>query len=205
MVKQIVEYEEYDDFDSFVKRQINQLPTNADKVAAETLKDDRMGKIFRILEGGKSLHAYGYKSPKINYRITSTSTSAATINILDELFASYGVPTTLVSNQCSWHPSTNGQAERSVQTVKSAIKAMGSNRNNLQKHFNIFLRQYRIAPYSTTGKPPALLFFGRMLRTRLDLLIPQDLTTRMTDKQYMQFNSTFRCFEPMQNVYFFVK
>lgn len=332
---------EYDDFDSFVIRQINQLPTNADKIASETRKDERLGAIIRILESGKSLRSYGYKSPEVNYRmagncltfehrvvvpdklrpkilqdlhsahlgivkmkgiarsfvywpgidkdvesvakscvdcakfandppkfrehqwqypkgpwerihvdyagpflgsmlliitdayskwidvkITSTSTSAATINILDELFASYGVPTTVVSDNgtcfsssefkeflttvgvkyhkftAPYHPSTNGQAERSVQTVKGALKSLGANRNNLRKQLNIFLRQYRIAPHSTTGKAPALLFLGRVFRTHLDLLLPQDLTTKMTDKQYMQYNTTYRSWEPMQNVYF---
>lgn len=101
-----------------------------------------------------------------------------------------------------YHPATNGQAERSVQTVKRALKSLGANKSNLQKHLNLFLRQYRIAPHSTTGKPPASLFLGRVIRTRLDLILPQDLTTKMTDKQYMQFNPVFRSFEPMQNVYF---
>lgn len=86
----------------------------------------------------------------IDVKITPTSTSAATINILDELFANYGVPVTVVSDNgtcfssfefkefltnvgvkyhkftAPYHPSTNGQAERSVHTVKSALKSLGA-------------------------------------------------------------------------------
>uniref|UniRef100_A0A1I8P5A3 Integrase catalytic domain-containing protein n=1 Tax=Stomoxys calcitrans TaxID=35570 RepID=A0A1I8P5A3_STOCA len=162
----------------------------------------------------------------IEVKVTPTSTSSATITILDELFATYGVPTMLVSDNgtcfsskefkdyltkigvryhkftAPYHPSTNGQAERSVQTVKNAMKALGANKSSLQKHLNTFLRQYRIAPHSTTGQAPAVLFLGRNLRTQLDLILPQDLTTKMIEKQYMQFNATFRSFDNFQNVYF---
>ncbi|XP_059222020.1 uncharacterized protein K02A2.6-like isoform X3 [Stomoxys calcitrans] len=332
---------EYDDFDGFLINQIDQLPTNATKIASETRKDEKLGPILRILESGKSLQAHGYRSPEINYRlsggclifehrvvipetlrvkilqdlhsahlgivkmkgiarsfvywpgidkeienvaksckdcaenandppkfrdhhwqypkspwerihvdyagpflgsmllivtdayskwievkVTPTSTSSATITILDELFATYGVPTMLVSDNgtcfssiefkdyltkigvryhkftAPYHPSTNGQAERSVQTVKNAMKALGANKSSLQKHLNAFLRQYRIAPHSTTGQAPAVLFLGRNLRTQLDLILPQDLTTKMIEKQYMQFNATFRSFDNFQNVYF---
>ncbi|XP_055622953.1 uncharacterized protein K02A2.6-like [Toxorhynchites rutilus septentrionalis] len=65
-----------------------------------------------------------------------------------------------------YHPSTNGQAERSVQTVKSVLKAMDTTRSSIQQNLKTFLRQYRRAPHSTTGQPPCQLFLGRNIRMR---------------------------------------
>ncbi|XP_061396205.1 uncharacterized protein K02A2.6-like [Musca vetustissima] len=73
-------------------------------------------------------------------KMTSTSTSSATISILDEMFSTYGVPKTVVSDNATnfsseefrqflknsgvvyhkqsapYHPAANGQVERCVQT-----------------------------------------------------------------------------------------
>lgn len=162
----------------------------------------------------------------LEVKITNTMTTSATIAILDELFAAYGVPTTIVSDNgtnftsaefetfwrtvgvkfhkliAPYHPSTNGQAERNVQTVKDALKSMGTTRSILQQNLNNFLRQYRKAPHSTTGQPPAQLFLGRTLRTRLDLVKPDDLYVKITEKQRAQFNPTFRILRPSQTVFF---
>ncbi|KMQ89659.1 hypothetical protein RF55_10687 [Lasius niger] len=82
----------------------------------------------------------------LEVKVTSSTTSASTIAILDELFATYGTPVTIVSENGTqftatefkdflqtngvkyhkltalYHPSTNGQAERYLQTVKDALK-----------------------------------------------------------------------------------
>ena len=48
-----------------------------------------------------------------------------------------------------------------------------------------FLFQYRIAPHSTTGVPPAELLLGRRPRSHLDLLRP-DLKSKVHTSQYRQ-------------------
>ncbi|KMQ84561.1 hypothetical protein RF55_17549, partial [Lasius niger] len=130
----------------------------------------------------------------LEVKVTSSTTSTATIGILDKLFATYGFPVTVVSDNgtqfasaefkeflrmsgikyhkftAPYYPSTNGQAERYVQTVKDALKAMATTKDTLQRNLNEFLRQYRKAPHTTTGQPPSQLFLGRSLRTRLDLV-----------------------------------
>ncbi|XP_039306772.1 uncharacterized protein K02A2.6-like [Solenopsis invicta] len=162
----------------------------------------------------------------LEVKATNSMTTAATIAILDNLFTAHGVPTTVVSDNgtqftssefksflqtsgvkyhkltAPYHPSTNGQAERSVQTVKAALRAMGTTRSTLQEDLNRFLRHYRIAPHSTTEQSPSQLFLGRTLRTRLDLVRPDDVFTKVTQKWNSQFVPTFRSLKPTQVVYF---
>jgi len=72
----------------------------------------------------------------------------------------------------------------------------------LRQDINNFLRQYRKAPHSTTGLSPAQLFLGRNLRTRLDLVRPENVQTRIAEKQRAEFTANFREFHPGQTIYF---
>ncbi|XP_018368423.1 PREDICTED: uncharacterized protein K02A2.6-like [Trachymyrmex cornetzi] len=147
---------------------------------------------------------------------TNSTTSTATIAILDELFTAYGAPITIVSDNgtpftsaefqkflqmsgvkyhkriAPYHPSTNGQAERYVQTTKDKLKRMATTPSTIRQDLNEFLRQYRKAPHSTTGQSPAQLFLGRNLRTRLDLVRPQDTHERILEKQQVEFKPPSR-------------
>lgn len=158
-------------------------------------------------------------------KITKSTTAAATIQLLDELFSAYGAPVTLVSDNgpqfassefrdfllqsgvkyhklsAPYHPATNGQAERYVQTVKNGLKAMGTTNGNLQTNLNTFLQFYRKAPHTETGESPAKLFLGRNIRTRLDLVRPQKTNETITEKQKSAFEPSFRSFTPGQQVY----
>ena len=70
-----------------------------------------------------------------------------------------------------WHSSSDGIAERIVQTPKKALFAVKgelSPNDNLNK----FLIMYRNTPHTLTNEPPALLFIGRRLKMRLDLVKP---------------------------------
>ncbi|XP_049279424.1 uncharacterized protein K02A2.6-like [Anopheles funestus] len=159
-------------------------------------------------------------------RVTHSTTTAATIAILDDLFASYGAPVTVVTDNgpqfvseefktflqrsgvkwhktsAPYHPATNGQAERYVQTVKKALKAMNTTSTTLSSNLNEFLQQYRKVPHSETGEPPAKLFLGRNIRSRLDLIRPQDIHTKFTEKQRAESKSAFRTFFAGQRVFF---
>ena len=121
------------------------------------------------------------------------ATSASTIAHLTTLFSIHGLPETLVSDNGSvfiskkfkqflaqngiyhitsapYHPSTNGLAERAVQTFKIAMKKSGS--SNLEYNLSKFLFQYRITPHATTGETPSKLLMGRQLRSQLNLVHP---------------------------------
>ena len=134
-----------------------------------------------------------------------STTATATIKELRRLFATYGLPEHLVSDngpqftsadfaefmkvngikhiRCApYHPSSNGCAERFVQTFKRAISS-GIHRNlSREQQLMSFLLTYRTSPHSTTGVSPCKLFFNRDLRTRLDLLFP-NVRRRVDEKQ----------------------
>ena len=132
------------------------------------------------------------KWPKV---ISMNSTTAEkTTDVLRQLFARFGLPNHIVTDNgpqfaadkfrqfcCNngifhtfvapYHPSSNGQAERFVQTFKSAMqKGKGS---ELEKTLNQFLLRYRTTPHPKTGKSPSEIMFGRNIKTRLDLLHPK--------------------------------
>ncbi len=62
-----------------------------------------------------------------------------------------------------FHPSSNGLAERAVQTFKESMKKVKG--DTLETRLSGFLFKYLITPYSTTGLSPA-----EMLLARRDLL-----------------------------------
>ena len=115
----------------------------------------------------------------VEVKIMSKITAAHTILELRELFATLGLPDTVVTDNgptftssefrlfikhitvSPYHPSSNGLAERSVQTFKRAMVKIicGSVRERVCK----FLTRYRCTPHSTTGLSPAELMFGRTL------------------------------------------
>jgi len=98
-----------------------------------------------------------------------------------------------------YHPSTNGQAERLVQSFKKGVKADKSSRT-LQHKLDRFLLAYRSAPHAITELSPAQLLLGRNVKTRLDLIKPD--VTRGVNKKLLQSNkSTLKSFDPNQNVW----
>ena len=136
----------------------------------------------------------------------NNATTATTIEQLQNVFTTHGLPNTIVSDNGSaftsdefskftkqngiehiktspYHPATNGLAERSVQTFKAGLKRITE--GTLQARLNKFLFQYRLTPQTTTGLSPAELMFGRRLRSHLDLLMPT-VATRVSAKQQQQ-------------------
>ena len=69
-----------------------------------------------------------------------------------------------------FHPATNGQAERFVQSFKHAMKCEQQSTSQQKTNMAKFLLAYRNTAHSTTGEPPSMLFLGRPLRARLDLV-----------------------------------
>lgn len=135
--------------------------------------------------------------------MNSNTTSAATIRELRKIFARFGLPEQLVSDNgpqfvsseftqflknngvkhiksAPYHPSTNGIAERFVQSFK---RAMLTNESlPMEQRLANFLLRYRTTVHATTNVTPCMLLMNRQLRTRLDLLRP-NTEVQVTNKQ----------------------
>ena len=153
--------------------------------------------------------------------MTSTTTSK-TITELRKMFAAYGLPEQVISDNgpqftsnefdefmkkngikhiltSPYHPKSNGEAERAVQTFKNSLKAREMEKEELQTKLSRFLLCYRTTPTTSTGLTPSELFMKRRLRTRLDLLKPS-VEERMSNyqevtKQYADRKAKARNFE----------
>ena len=124
---------------------------------------------------------------------TKDTSSFATINLIRNVFSRFGLPLTFVSDNgpnfvsrefelflekngvrhitsAPYQPSTNGQAENAVKSLKYFLKHCAE--EDWRMKLDKFLFQYRVTPHSTTGVSPAELMFGRRLRTVLDLVHP---------------------------------
>ena len=122
---------------------------------------------------------------------TTSTSSKSTTAILEQEFARFGYPHTLVTDNATtfmsqefqawckqrgivhltgapYHPATNGAAERLIQSFKQALrKSSLPPKEALQE----FLMQYRRIPFAS-GLSPSELLNGRRIRTKIDTLVP---------------------------------
>lgn len=126
----------------------------------------------------------GYYSRLIEILHLPSTASAQVIQKLKAVFARFGIPDEVVSDNgpqfssaefqelarqldfkrntsSPHHPQGNGHAERDVQTAKTILK---------QEDPVMSLMSYRSTPCSTTGFSPAELLMGRKIRTTLPTL-----------------------------------
>jgi hypothetical protein len=123
-----------------------------------------------------------------------STTTDATIKALRPLFACFGTPRTVVSDNgpqltsqefaeflkrnnivhiksSPYHPRTNGLAERAVRTFKDRLRAAGES-CDINLELQRFLIAYRNTTLQSTGRSPAEMMFGHRLRTPLEILKP---------------------------------
>ena len=156
-----------------------------------------------------------------------STTAVKTISVLRHIFATYGLPLQLVSDNgpqfvskefevfmknngvkhtrsSPYHPASNGEAESFVRTFKEALKANKYSNLPFQHRVENFLLTYRSTRHSTMRETPSKLFLGRELRTRLDLLKldcqNQVLVKQSNQKQQHDQHARNRVFEVDQKV-----
>jgi len=136
------------------------------------------------------------KFPYLGVRDVGKTTTKETIAMLLDMFTIEGLPRTLVSDNgpqfsseefnhfCQKHdiehitsppynPESNGEAERFVRTMKTAIKKNLSAGNGLTTAIQLFLSTYRSMPHpGLSYQSPASVLHGRQPRGVIELLKP---------------------------------
>lgn len=140
--------------------------------------------------------------------IVSSTSAKAIIPKLDRVFAMFGVPEVVRSDNGPpfnssefakfaqylgfshrkitprW-PRANGEVERLMRTLKKTVRTAATEGKSWKQELYRFLRNYRSTPHTTTNEAPATLLFGRPLRTRIPE-VPRDSvdhSVRDRDKQ----------------------
>ncbi|KFD46136.1 hypothetical protein M513_12978 [Trichuris suis] len=131
----------------------------------------------------------------VEVNIVPTVSSKAAISSLRNLFATHGLPDCVVSDNgtaftsvefaefmksnsirhlttAPFHPASNGQAERLVQSTKEALRKEHSGDWNVRLA-RLLLAQHA-TPCTATGKSPAELLCNHRLSTLLDKLCPKN-------------------------------
>ena len=124
-----------------------------------------------------------------------STTAADTIAVLRCVFASFGLPEQIVSDNglqfvahefaeflrvngvkhihvAPYHPSSNGAVERLVQSFKQWMKAVKQDDLAFQHRLQKYLMTYHSTPQDTTDQSPASLFLGKPICTRFHLMRP---------------------------------
>lgn len=81
-----------------------------------------------------------------------------------------------------YHPSSNGLAERCVQTFKQAMESSSKEPGTMKRKLAKFLMAYRNTQHCPTQETSAKLMIGRGLKTRLHLLRP-DIERHVKNQQ----------------------
>ena len=128
-------------------------------------------------------------------KILSKLTAKAVIPKLDNVFAMFGIPDVVktdngppfngamfkeFANYLGFHhrkitplwPQANGEAECFIKTIGKAIRAAHAEHRSWKQEMYCFLWNYRATPHATTGMTPAELLLGRALKTRVPEIIP---------------------------------
>ncbi|KAI5751278.1 hypothetical protein M8J77_006027 [Diaphorina citri] len=137
---------------------------------------------------------------------TKTTTTDFCIKELRRLFTNFGICLVLVSDNGpqftshvfknflnsngvihklspAFHPASNGQAERSVQTIKNHLHCMADEPGDINLKISRLLMQLRKVP-NAEGMSPYMLMLGRDVRTRLDILMKPAVSLVPENKSY---------------------
>ena len=162
------------------------------------------GKFFLVIVDAHS------KWPEIF--AVNNSTASTTVSKLREIIARFGCPVSVVTDNGTqfdselfakfcrelgiehiktppFHPQSNGQAERFVDTLKRALLKIGG--EDIDAALQVFLQTYRYTPNAVLpdNKSPAEFLLGRKVRTVFDLMMkPAPEASVINQRQNEQFD-----------------
>lgn len=160
----------------------------------------------------------------LEVRPMKTASTQTTIEALREMIARWGLPDQIHSDNATtftsaafkefcqqngikqsfsppYNPSSNGQVERYVQSLKNSLRCSKGNGKSLNHNLQEFLLFSRNTPHSTTGEKPSVLMINRSLKSSLDLLKPniRDIVAENQSKSPQNFRK-MRTFDEGEEV-----
>ncbi|XP_047140939.1 uncharacterized protein K02A2.6 [Hydra vulgaris] len=151
--------------------------------------------------------------------IIKTTTASSVISKLERLFAIFGYPNKIRSDNgppfqseelklyfknvdikhikiTPQYPQANGIVEKFMQVIGKTIKITHFMGKSWREELQSMLRNYRCAPHNTTGKSPATLLFNRNIKNKFPSIIieklPYDKEVReRQDKKYKKVQEYF--------------
>jgi hypothetical protein len=173
-----------------VGRPENPEPLKRYELPQSAWQDTALDLLGPMPDGEYILAIVDYYSRFFEVDIVRTITSAKMIQCLEPIFARFGYPESLKTDNgrqliseefesylCEngiehrtstplW-PQANGEIERQNRSMLKAMRIAHAQGENWQKELGKFLLAYRTTPHTTTGVTPAKLMFGREIRSKL--------------------------------------
>jgi len=164
---------------------------------------------FKSLPDGQNLCVVvDYYSRFVEVEIMRTITALDTIDFLQKLFARYGLPLAIMSDNGPqliakelesfleelgvqhftsppYWAQANGEVERQNRSIQKIIQiAYETNKKSWQKTLYEYLLMYRSTPHAVTGKSPAELLFNHPIRDKLPSFSPREWRQDVRDRDH---------------------
>ena len=148
--------------------------------------------------------------------------SATVIKELTLIFARFGYPLEIVSDNAKtfvgnlfesflttcgikhiraspYYPRSNGKIERFHRYLKKAFRAAESEGKKWREELSKILLAYRSTPHRASGETPAMLMFGRDIRTKLPGLIDKEERTKDIQKHHREYKDKMKDYADKTN------
>ena len=165
-------------------------PVKTTKLPAESWQDVAADLLGPMPTGEHLLVIVDYFSRFYEVVIMNTVTANSIIKALEPIFARYGYPLSIKTDNgpqfvaesfeayleqngiehrrsTPYWPQANGEVERQNRSLLKAMKIAKSQGKDWKQEINTYLMAYRTTAQATTGVSPAELMFGRQIRSKI--------------------------------------